>query len=140
MARWLLTAACTVTGPAGEQGRLFTVGPHGGRAHTLIVRESVRWVTVQGSDVTDLDCWVFDDANALVDSDTDGTSCCVLRIRRPGPHRLMIENMGGRSNSYRVRQWLSLPRTHSKPDGRASSPSGAMRGEIPKPFRRDSPT
>lgn len=77
---------------------------HGSRTHYLDVGRRDDFITVEGDGDTDLDCWVYDESNRLVDSDTDSTDYCVLSTPGMGRHRLVIRNLGAIYNDYVVSQ------------------------------------
>ena len=62
-------------------------------------------ITVDGNNSTDLDCYVYDENDNLLDSDVDSTDNCVLGWTPAwtGPVRLEIHNLGSVANSYRLR-------------------------------------
>jgi hypothetical protein len=59
-------------------------------------------IEVVGDGDTDLDCYVFDENDNLIDSDTDYTDHCILiwTPRWTGPFKLHIHNLGGIWNGY----------------------------------------
>jgi len=61
-------------------------------------------VAVIGDSRSDLDCYVYDENNNLIDSDTDSTSTCALQWtpRWNGSFTLKIKNLGSRSSEYLV--------------------------------------
>ena len=96
-----------------EAARLYVsgrVGPDASRSHALYVGMDDHYMTVrgQGRSSDDLDCWVYDPAGDLVDSDTDGTDYCILETPGLGTHRVVIRNYGRYTNSYVVRQHETL--------------------------------
>lgn len=61
-------------------------------------------VEVRGDGDTDLDCFLYDENDNLIDSDTDYTDVCVLtfRPRWTGPFRLEVRNLGSVWNEYSI--------------------------------------
>ncbi len=59
-------------------------------------------IEVVGDGDTDLDCYVYDENDNLIDSDTDYTDHCVLiwTPRWTGPFELQIHNLGSVWNAY----------------------------------------
>jgi hypothetical protein len=74
------------------------------KQHFVQVGLSDAWLKVRGDGDTDLDCWVYDASNQLVDSDTDDTDYCILQTPGYGRHRLVIKNYGAVYNEYVVSQ------------------------------------
>lgn len=70
--------------------------------HSIYIGEYDNYVTVRGDGDTDLDCWIYDANNRLVDSDTDNTDYCVLETPGIGMHRLRVKNYGSVYNEYVV--------------------------------------
>lgn len=80
------------------------VPARGSRTHYVYVGRSDDFITVDGDGDTDLDCWVYDEQNREVSSDTDNTDYCVLETPGMGRHRLVIRNLGTVYNEYVVSQ------------------------------------
>jgi hypothetical protein len=70
--------------------------------HSLWLGNYDNYVIVDGDGGTDLDCWLYDDRDRLVSSDTDGTDTCVLPAPTFGTHRLVIRNFGRVTNYYAI--------------------------------------
>ena len=84
------------------------VGPYAVRIHELNVgSQSVR-LTVRGSSLSDIDCWVYDSADRILAFATDDSSDCVLDVPGGGRRMVWIVNLGGRTNRYRLRQVIRV--------------------------------
>lgn len=73
----------------------FAVTLRGGEGTTIFV---------SGDGDTDLDLYLFDENGRLVDSDTDDTDDCLIRIypRWTGPFVIVVRNWGSVYNDYRI--------------------------------------
>lgn len=67
----------------------------GGEATTILV---------SGDGDTDLDLYVYDENGNLVESDTDYTDDCVVRVypRWTGPFTILVRNRGSVYNEYEI--------------------------------------
>jgi hypothetical protein len=82
-----------VIGPLDTHVRDVFLSP--GDYHTIVV---------EGDGSTDLDAYLLDEFGNEIDSDTDLTDFCIVGFEpsRPGIFRLVIVNVGLRSNLYEV--------------------------------------
>ena len=113
--RTLITGLLLLAGLASSAEALRRMGagsipPNGTRTHSLHIGMRDHWVTVegQGRASDDLDCWIYDEYDDLIDSDTDYTDYCILRTPGLGRHRLVIRNYGAYTNRYEVYERESL--------------------------------
>ncbi|GJG85466.1 hypothetical protein tb265_06470 [Gemmatimonadetes bacterium T265] len=79
-----------------------SISPRSVRAHSVWVGLNDNRIIVRGTSGRDIDCWVYDDAGRLVD--TDETSVCVLDTPGVGTHQLVVQNNSDLSSHYTVWQ------------------------------------
>ena len=99
-----LLAALATTAGAMDYVLSGWIAGGGTRAHTLWVGVDDNRIFVRGTPGRDIDCWVYDANDNLVDSDTDNTATCLLATPGVGTHRLVIRNYDSRGSSYTVSQ------------------------------------
>lgn len=61
-------------------------------------------IYVFGDDDTDIDTWLYDENDNLIDKDVDETSCCILTVtpKWSGDFELKIKNYGDVYNAYTI--------------------------------------
>jgi hypothetical protein len=95
--------AGAVGGPVNKRD---TVGPGETDQYTIVFQEAKpARISVSGDGSTDLDCFVYDSGDHLIESDTDSTDNCLL-IFKPawtGKFKLKIKNLGEKYNEYSLR-------------------------------------
>lgn len=108
-----VTAARSQLEEGGDRGR---VGGPGSLVTRVSARDTDRVslgnfrggeygrIEVRGDGDTDLDCFVYDEHNNLIDSDTDYTDICFLSFtpQWTGTFRLEVRNLGSVWNEYTI--------------------------------------
>lgn len=90
-------------GPIVHYDRILARGTDWfGRQDLVFVGGEPARIGVRGDGDTDLDCWVYDENDRLIDSDTRYVDECILswQPRWTGPFKLRIQNLGGVYNNY----------------------------------------
>mgnify|MGYP002142357249 CR=1 FL=1 len=69
----------------------------------ILKKEELTMIQVTGAGRSDLDCYLYDEENHLVDSDEDPSDRCLLKVtpRWTGHFDIVIRNVGGQRTSYR---------------------------------------
>ena len=86
--------------------RVDVVSPRSTDTWNLDLTAGVSYaIVVDGDGDTDLDAFLYDENDNLIDSDADDTDTCILRVtpRWSGSFELRVKNLGRVSNVYELR-------------------------------------